>query len=324
MSSRTGLVSLYNEMETSSSSSSSISPESRNELSEALDNMRLSSNSSFDPSSASSSPNTKKKEDEDVKAQRRVLRIIEHEINKASNNILLHIKYISSPLRLYLKSQLQSTPLNQRIELANTIKISDKVKQDLVSDWKVEDSFGLKMLVKMYRMSQNIFPVFKSHEEFMQYMKPGYVNDINPMRKQITYYLFHNVMNPGAIYYIAGQGIPLEHNMHSWVDNFMYDYMDDLEEVGFDISDIRKQLVNKLSFELNIYASVLLKKPITFKYTNNSVVKYDAEHLIKELHRMFSANQNTTILAEQMMYWMTTDEDLSQGKRVVKGGRRKK
>lgn len=324
MTTRTGLVSLYNEMEMSSESSSSISIESRNELSEALDNMRLSS-SSFDPSSASSSSGEKKKkEDDDVKAQRRVLRIIEHEINKSSNNILLHVKYISSPLRLYLKTQLQTVSLNQRIELVNTIKISDKVKQDLVSDWTVEDSFGLKMLVKIYKMSQNIFPVFKSHEEFMQYMKPGYVNDINPMRKHITYYLFHNVMNPGAVYYIAGQPTPLEHRMHEWIDNFMTDYISDLEEVGFDITDIRDQLVNKLTFELNIYASVLFKKPISFKYTNGSSIKYDAEHLIKELHRMFAGNPNTSIMSEQMMFWLTTDDDLSQGKRVIKGGRRKK
>lgn len=327
MSSAHGLKALAKEHEammsesgSASSLSSLVTPESRNELSDILSKMRLSS-SSFTATSPepSSEELAKKKEDSDVVLQRRALRIIAHETDKAANNIVLHVKYATSPLRLYLKTQLQTKPVAERVALANTIKISDAVKADLVSDWNIVDSFGLKMLVKLYRLHQNVMPMLASHEDFMRYFKPLYDAD-HVHRKPITFYLFNNVMNPGVVYYTYEQTQSLEHAMHQWLDGFLIDFKDDLEEVGFSLDDAKQDLIAKITFELNVYASIVFKKPLTFKYSTGERVSFTAEALLKELHTAFAASAGTAILAEQMMFWLANDEPMVGAPRAITGG----
>jgi len=314
----------YEEMMSESGSgslSSLVTPESRNELSEILEKMRLSETdfSATSPSDSSSGAAKKPAEESDVKLQRRALRIVAHETEKAANNILLHVKYLTAPLRLYLKTQLQTKSASERVAIANTIKISDAVKTDLVSDWNVKDAFGLKVLVKMYKMHQNLFPMFASHEQFLLYMQP--LSDAaHESRKGITFFLYNVVMNPGAVYYAYDAPTSLEHELHEWMGGFLSEYAEDLEAVGFSVEDARTDLIRKVTLELNILASVIFKKPVSFKYSTGEALRLEPEALMKELFTMFSTMPGTQILAEQMAWWMTNDDNMVGAPRAITGG----
>lgn len=315
---------------TSGSESSDIQVSSHNELSEALAKMRIGSDSSFRATSETESDSAraaaKAAEDSDVKLQRRAIRIMAHETDKASNNVILHVKYLSSPLRLFLKAQLQKMSHEARVSMANTVKISDAVKSDLVSDWSIKDSFGLKVLVKMYRMWQNLFPMLGGHADFMAYMKPlaSYADPAASMRKPITFYLYNTVMNPGHIFYTHENSESMEHELHGWIDNFLEQFREDLEEVGFSLDDAKEELIKKTAFELNVYASVIFKKALSFKYSTGQKVVHDPESLIKELYNLFDAVPATKIISEQMMYWLMNDDDFTAAPRAIRGGGFKK
>lgn len=309
----------------SSSRSISLSPSksSRNELSRILENIH------FSKTSRKSSRATSSSGDPDAKRQQRVLAMIEHYTLKACNNIVLHVKFLSSPLRLYLKVLLASMPPEQKVAHLQAIKISDRVKENLASEWSVEDSFGLKVLMKMYRLHKDVMPMVGSHEQFLRHFKPLYDKNATdaPFLRFTAFYLFNHTMNPGVVQHPNGV-FAMEHNMHSWFDGFLEEEREEIEEVGFERDDLLKDLVLKLAFELNTYASVVFKKPITFKhYTGHgnqlTTVTLQPEELVKEIFQKFAGMEVTRALADQMMYWSTTDE-APQGTRIVSGGRHKK
>jgi hypothetical protein len=295
---------------------------SRNELSEILEKIRLSKSPTPATSSTGSDSNPPP---EEVREQQRVLRKIQHETEKASNNILLHVKYLTSPLRLFLKTLIQFMSDTEKMHHIHALKLNDRVKQDLISEWNAKDSFGLKMLVKMYRLYENVFPLLKNHEDFMRHFKPNY-GEGHEYRKNTVYYLFNNVMNPGVAHHPNGV-VNLEHELHTWLETFLQDDKAEIEEVGFELKDFHEALIFKIAFDLNIYASVVFKKAVSFKYKNGSHMveeKKNPEDLVKELYNKFNANAVTKVLADQMMYWLTTDEDMSNATRAMKGGKAKR
>ncbi len=331
MSTLNGLNRLYSEYDmavnsqtVSDSGSISLSEkESRNELSEILEKIRLSKSATpvTLPKGSSSKDRTSTPEEE--REQQRVLRKIQHETEKASNNILLHVKYLSSPLRIYLKCMFMMMPDQDKIAHLQSLRLSDRVKHDLLSEWSAKDTFGLKILVKMYRLYQNVFPLLKNHEDFMRYFKPNYGEGFE-MRKNTIYYMYNNVMNPGTAYHPNGV-VNLEHEVHMWLTSFLQEDKDNIEEVGFEISDFHEALIFKVAFDFNIYASIVFKKALSFKYKNgNHMVeeKKDPEELVKTIYNMLNSHPVAKIIAEQMMYWLTTDDDMTNAPRAIRGGKR--
>lgn len=306
--------------------SDDATPPSRNELSEMLSKIRFSKpTESVTPTPSASKSGSRTPSE--IREANHLLSRIQKQTDRVSNNILLYVKYLTSPLRLYLKTILQMMPVEDRIAYAATIKIADKVKEDLVSDWNAKDTFGLKILVKMYRMYTNIVPMFRDHEDFMRYLKPNYGKDADT-RKHITFYMFNYVMNPGVGFHPNGQ-VSLEHDLHAYMDQFLEDEREEIAAVGFDIKDFRDQLRKKLAFELNLYMSIAFKKAVTFKYKPTPASglkeeKLQPEDLITTLYQKFANFPGATIFAEQMMGWMSMDEDMSNPARGYSGGKSKK
>lgn len=308
-----------------SASASSAIESTRNELSEMLSKIRFTPVSPNESASASASKGSKSNTPEDVKEANRLLSRIQKETDRASNNILLYVKYLSSPLRLYLKTTLQMMPMDARIQHVNMIKINDRVKEDLVGEWTNKDTFGLKMLVKMYRLYQNVMPMLRDHDDFMRYFKPHHGKDAEA-RKEITYYMYNYIMNPGLGSHPTGQ-VSLEHDLHAYIDNFLHEEKDEIEAVGFDIKDFRDTLRNKLTFELNLYASIVFKKAVQFKYKphghKHKEEKLKPEEILTTLYQKFASFPGAEVFAHQMMHWSLTDDDMTNPARGYAGGKHK-
>ncbi len=306
--------------------SEDATPETRNELSEILSKIRFSKPTESVTPSASGSK-TGSRTPTEIREANHLLSRIQRQTERVSNNVLLYVKYLSSPLRLYLKTMLALMTPEDRLAHAASIKVADRVKEDLVSDWNNKDSFGLKMLVKMYRMYTNVVPMFRDHEDFLRYLKPHYAKDATS-REHITYYLFNYVMNPGFATHPNGR-VSLEHDLHAYIDQFLEDEREEIAAVGFDIKDFRDQLRNKLVFELNLYMTVAFKKAVHFKHkpSPNAALKEEKLHpeeLLTALYQKFSSAPIAAIFADQMMNWMMTDEDMSAPARGYNGGAKKK
>jgi len=317
-------------MEESESSGSSISlsssKSSRNELSEALEKIRLSKETLSESDSKRRTESSKTKTDSDVKLQRRVVNLIKRETERASTNIVMHVKYYSSPLRLILKTKFLTLSPDEKIRYASTLKMSAFVKNDLISEWNAKDFFGLKVLVKMYRLYKMVFPMLGTHEQFMEHFKPGDIG--NEPHKDTIYYLFNYVMNPGVGHYSPTSAVPLEHEVHQWLTGFLADRVQLIEEVGFDLVDYQKEFIKKLAFEMNVLASTLFKKPISFKYyvseKNIHKESMSAEQVMMDLYKMYESFSALNIVAQQMMFWMNQDDSMQGQPRAILGGGDKK
>lgn len=323
-------------MSESNSDASSISLSStkstRDELSEALEKIRLSKETLSETKTSSSSRSQKSTPtDSDVKLQDKVVRLVKRETDRASTNIVMHVKYYSSPLRLMLKSQCMMLPLEQKVAYASALKMADFIKNDIISEWNAKDFFGLKILIKMYRLYKMVFPMLGSHDQFLEHFEPKNLG--NEPHKDTIYYLYNYVMNPGYGFYAQGNAVPLEHEVHMWLNTFLADREELIKEVEFELADFQNELVKKTAFQLNVMASTIFQKPISFKHFDSSndipkklhKVTINAEETMYQLYNLYIANEPIKILGEQMMLWMNQD-DLMQGQapRVILGGKRAK
>lgn len=312
--------------ETNESSISLVPTKStRNELSEALEKIRLSKETLSETKTSTSttrSEGSKPPTDSEVKLQQKIISLIQRETERASTNIVMHVKYYSSPLRLVLKTKFMTLPPEQKMQYASVLKMGDFVKNDLISDWTVKDFFGLKILIKMYRLYMAVFPMLSTQKEFLEYFQPMGVG--NEPHKDTVYYLYNYVMNPGFGYYSQDNPVSLEHEVHQWLTTFLADRQDLLDEVGFDLVDFQKELIKKTAFELNVLASTLFKKPISFKYftspTNITKETMDAVQIMTDLHKMYQSYTPLNIVAEQMMFWLNQDESMEGQPRAILGG----
>lgn len=314
----------------SSSATSSISlsrtPPTRDELSDMLRNIH------FTPTPRSSWTNSESGRSSGSQARAKqewVVKAIKHETDKGVNNIMNHVRYLSSPLRLYLKVRLLLTQdVEERSRLLVGMRFSDRIKTDLVGEWNAKDTFGLKMLMKMKRIFDQVLPLLNGakdpHDEFMNYFKPFHAKE-HPnaaFYKYTAFYLFHEVMNPKAAQHPNGM-VPLEHEMHAWVDGFLHDLQGDMAEVGFDIATFKEELAMRLAFELNSYASTVFKKTLVFRFDKEKH-NLSPEQLTVDMYNMLQAQAATQVLSGQMVMWSTTDEDMSASTRVMGGARAKR
>lgn len=309
------------------SGSDEATPSTRNELSEILSKIRFSKPTESATPSASSGSKSGSRTPSEVREANHLLSRIQRQTDRMSNNVLLYVKYLSSPLRLYLKTLLALMTPEDRMAHVATIKVADRVKEDLVSDWNNKDSFGLKILVKLYRMYTNVVPMFRDHEDFLRYLKPHYAKD-SESRAHITYYLYNYVLNPGYALHPNGQ-VSLEHDLHAYIDSYLQDEKEEIAAVGFDIKDFRDQLRNKLAFELNLYMTVAFKKAVHFKHKPTPAAAYkeeklQPEQLITSLYEKFSSTPVAVMFADQMMTWMMADDDMTAPARGYSGGKMKK
>ena len=311
-------------MDSSSASSLSSAASSRDHLSDLAGlerKVRLSQStppslSASLTASTSASGSDGKPKEIDVKKQEKVMVYVDRRVSQTAMNMILALKYYTSPLRLYLKVLVQSTTPAAREPLLLSLKAGDSLRADLAAPWAASDTFGLKLLLKMRRMSRETVPLFKQNRDYMRFMKPG-VEGNTPEQNRVAYYLLNEMLHPGA---------ELEVNLHSWFDNFIKDDIEVLEQVGFDPDDARMDLVKKLAFEINSYATGITKLQLKFKYMANgsnghvATENIDAETALTNIHTMFSKDAATVAWATNMNIWAMTDDPKTAARRVVMGG----
>ena len=280
---------------TNSNSSRSISLQStdfvRNSLSKILDDLNgevcsLSSNEN------DSSNNNNEANSSQVQEVNKQLRTISHKTTVTANKIVLSIRYIASPLRLFVKAMANFKSEQERIQFVASIRICDRVKQDFVSNWNDVDTIGLKLLIKIYKFSTEILPqVLQSPELSMNmFSLTGKGPHFEP-----AYILYRIVSNN-----------PIAH-VTQWFNDLLKNLMEDPQFSDW-VPDATQQLNYKIARELNIYASIAFAKPIQFKWNNgiNEVQeKMSAEDLLRKIYDLFanSGDPSAMQLASQMNLW---------------------
>ena len=244
------------------------------ELGKLSGKKRLSFADTASASSASASSNSRssKQRDREVKLQERVIRVIERRANQMSMNIMLVVKYMTSPLRLYLKFLVKfEAPANQAALVAS-IKAPKRIIDDFMSEWGAMDMLGLKMLIKMRRLKTQTFSSLKSNADFMALTQPG-------ANSGMAYALYNELMHPGKEY---------ENILHQWFDSFMADDHELLESVGFEANDTRRALVKELAFSLNTHAFSVTVRPLKFKHLEGGAVVEKSITCESALHAIYS------------------------------------
>lgn len=317
----------------SSSISLPSSKSSRNELDSIFDKIHKSSS----PVVSSVSSESDETKDPNVKRVNGILIKIEKQTELVAQNIVLRIRYLSSPLRLFLKLYIMNMDENTKRLFHSSLKVSAAVKEDIFADWQPSDSLGIFILVKMYNMYKNLFPNIMDQTQFMKLLKPSVTSELNPFDKQIAFYLFNQVMNKETAYHPNGEVNIEDAYIHGWFDKFLKNDKDDLEEVGVPYEDVLLHLKNRIAFDINVYASIVFKKPVQYKYIDGSgkpaKAQYNPEELIHQMVQELekfklpipNPDGNQASYADQLRYWLTTDDPTENKKRHHhnRGGRKK-
>lgn len=310
---------------------------SKNELDSIMNKVRneLSSVVSSTDSSASNEDlnSAEKEEARDIKRANAMGTLVQKKTEWTAQNIILRIRYLSSPLRLFLKLQVMNMPAEIQQGFYHALKITERVKQDIFSGWKEDDSLGIYILTKMYHMKLNLFPFILDHAQFNTLLDPEKSRVLtDSFQKQIAFFLFNKIMNVDTAEHPSGTVHIRDAYIDGLFDNFLKEDIDDLVQTGIPYDQMKDHLKNKIAFDLNVYASIVFKKPVKYKYVDGSnrpvEVKYDAEHLLQEMVKEFENIKlphlgGNTSYADQLRYWLTNDEDTTHKPRhhVHHGGR---
>lgn len=315
-----------NTMNASSSTTSQISlpseAQSRNELSKYLSIIRnqvstQSSNSQAnDNNAAQSSPNA------DVERYQNQLTKIERKTHEYANKVVSAVKYLASPLRLYIKANTAFMNPTERMNFVSNIKASDTVKNDFVSNWTMDDHYGLMVFIKMIRFKQQIFPNITNHEEYMACFRPNDPSARNcPNFEQlfaISQYLSNIALNtsyPTKVKQLYETCLSelLNYAKENQMED-LYDYL---------VSDFNA----KIAFEINLAVN-MIDVPAKIKLLDGNEVKRNRQELLQEIFNIFESKKgipDAQMLAQNMQEWLQSDPPTQQaGKKNKRKSQKKK
>lgn len=303
-----------NTMNASSSTTSQISEPSenasRNELSKLLSMINQpvsvnSSNSQTNNDSAQSSPHSANVEEYQNKLSE-AGRIAQEYANK----VVSGVKYLASPLRLYIKANTAFMNYQDRVNFVSNIKASDIVKNDFVSNWTLDDHYGLMVFIKMIRFKQNVYPNITNHDEYMACFRPNDPTARNcPNFSKlfaISQYLVNIALNtsyPTKVkqLYEQSKSDLLKYAEEKKIED-MYDYL---------LSDFN----SKIAFELNLSVD-MIDIPVKVKLLDGNEVKRNKQELLKEIYDIFASKTaipDAQLLAANMQEWLQSDPPTQQG-----------
>lgn len=264
-----------------SSGSGSISlPEeiSRNSLSRILENIDLeicsiseastSKNNSNIENDANSNNSESGKKEYDA-----VIRNMTHKTTLLANKIVSTIRYIASPLRLYVKAKSNFIfDPQERYNFVNNIKICNKIKNDFISNWNEIDLVGLKILVK-----------FSKYDSIV---KTG----SHPNQQILVNIISNNLIS----------------NINEWISKLFTEFKSDPDTEPW-IDFCEKDLEKKIGRELVAYSNIFFEKPIQFSLHDRvDKIKVMPGDLLKEIYNLFanSGDPKGNEIAQNMNIWL--------------------
>lgn len=281
---------------------------SRNTLSKLMSDIKAPTKSwSCDNSCTSNNNNNSNSaQSSQVKEYDDLMSKISFKTQQTALKIVNMVRFLSSPLRLIIKlnANFKGT-MEERIQYIQGIKICDDVKCNMVGGWDDTDTFGLRVLVKMARFKEKLTGLINNHAEYVKCFQPGV--DINPFYREIAFYLYRVVM-----------GTPLPVLAETFMKR-VKEIKNDENTSDF-AADAENDLRNKIAFELNNYAVVVLQKRLRMK-VHNQELTYHPQHLLDQIYQTLAASNNASArgLAQQMTTWFSDDSDVAQfGGRGIK------
>jgi hypothetical protein len=222
-----------------------------------------------------------------------------------ANRIVSVIRFLASPLRLYIKAEANFKAFPDRIEYVKHIAVCDDVKNDLVGNWSSDDTYGLMMLVKMMRFKQNIYPSITSHQEYMACFKPRSKEANQCPNKDalvtIAYYLSNIAIN-------TPYDTPIKRMYNESLLKLAQQVDEKAEYAEGILPDLEEDFRSKIATELNMSVENLLINA-TVKFSNGQdPITLKKDELSKKIYDLFAQNPSTSVMSNNMNWWLTTDD----------------
>jgi hypothetical protein len=302
-----------NTMNASSSTTSQISlpseTQSRNELSKYLSIIKNQVSTQSSDSQANNNDAAQSSPNAQVENYQNKLSKVSRITQEYANKVVSGVKYVASPLRLYIKANTAFMNPTERINFVSNINASDIVKNDFVSNWTVDDHYGLMVFIKMIRFKQQIFPNITNHEEYMACFRPNDPSARNcPNFEQlfaISQYLFNIALNTSyptkvkQLYETCRTELLNYANENEMED--MYDYL---------LSDFNA----KISFEINLAVN-MIDIPVKIKLLDGTEVRRNRQELLQEIFNIFESKKtipDAQMLVHNMQEWLQSDPPTQQ------------
>jgi len=193
--------------------------------------------------------------------------------NQRAMKVVKMAMYYSSPLRLMLKAHLLRQTAQEKYEFLQKVSLRNEIKNEIMNPWNNYDSFGLRILTKIYRRYEM--------QRTGQQVPEGY--------------LFWVVF-----------GHPTQEILQV-VDRHLLWVASDEERDVFS-QDAREDLQKKIARELNNYAAFALDRRVRIQMDGQEQV-YDPKMLIQQIHQKLA--ESYTDIANLMNVWSSADTDVS-------------
>lgn len=233
------------------------------------------------------------------------------QLSKLSVNIVNIIRYLSSPLRLYMKVSCEINR-EQVIASLHQIKLNDIVKNEIISGWTDADTYGLYVLSKVFKNKASLDLLMRDQETYTKFFSEDTQFDVNAPQC----YLFRVVFS-GAVRL---------QKIHEKINEYFTNLLDkDDEEVNQVLemfrSEISTDLQRKLAKELNNFALVVTQKRIKIKDLYNAEQCYYPQDLYFKIRELLATTHFNNLLLE----WENSDNNVGKmgGKKRVKKNKKK-
>lgn len=192
--------------------------------------------------------------------------------NQHALKVVKTAMYYSSPLRLMIKSAILRNSAEEKFNFVKDMGFRNEIKNDLISPWNHYDTFGLRVLTKIFRR----YELAKTGAQLP--------ND----------YMFWVVF-----------GFPTQDIMNVVNRHMMWVASD--EERAIFAQDSQQDLQNKIANELDTYASFALDRRVRLRVNGQEQI-YDPKNLIQQIHQKLM--ESYPDIGSLMEKWRTSDDDV--------------
>ncbi len=286
--------------------SSTKTVETRNTLDDLLKNIM--DVSTCTSNTSNSSYNSEKTNDENNNITSRFTQIVNKEtteLSKLAIKIVNIVRYLASPLRLYMKISYVINPVEVTATL-HQVKLDNIVKNEIISGWTDADTYGLYILSKVFK---NINSLNLLMQDTVAYNK--FFND-NDDKKSF------DVNSPYCyLFRVVFSGSVRLETIHEKINTYFTNLLNKDDEEVNQVLDMFKteiliDLQRKLAEELNNFAIVVTQKRVTIKDLNNYEKCYYPQQLYQHIRDIIGITPSAVSINNLLMQWENSDDNVGK------------
>lgn len=229
--------------------------------------------------------------------------------NKLALKIVNIVRYLSSPLRLYMKISFQIQDKETVNTILRELKLNDTVKNELISGWTEADTYGLYILSKVFRNKDALDILLRDQSTYLQFFDTKTPFDVNSE----PFYLFRVVFGGGVKLQL------IQNMVHKYFTNLLDNDDEEINQMlEMFTSDLVKDLKKKIAYELNNFAIVVSQKRIGIKNINNIEQCYTPQGLYHSIRELLMEKE--PVFYGKLLEWESSDVNVEKmgGKKTLK------